>query len=206
MTRKRPQEGGGRAYSRHLPPACRAVLIMALSGVIMASAGCGSPPAHVRLPARAVTPAGIIPTATVSKPALMTAREQVLATLVGYTSALGRAEDSRSGAVARELLRPYLTVGRVDGLVQAMTAIWARHESFTGHDIRHVSSVTMTGQRAFIHDCDNTSGMSLLDAVTGQILPGSSGTRRVNIVTRLDLVAGHWLVQFQLVEDVPCVP
>jgi hypothetical protein len=48
--------------------------------------------------------------------------------------------------------------------------------------------------------------MGLLNAATGQAVPGSAGIRHDNVVTRLDLVGGHWLVQFQLVEAVPCTP
>jgi len=136
----------------------------------------------------------------------MTTRQEVLAALASYTTALVQAEHSRSGEVARELLRPHLAASRIDGLVQAMTAIWARYETFGGQDIRHVTSVIVVGRRAFVHDCDNTSGMSVVDIATGQIVPGSSGTPRANLVTCLDLVSGNWLVQFQLVEDVPCVP
>jgi hypothetical protein len=56
------------------------------------------------------------------------------------------------------------------------------------------------------HDCDDTSGTALVDIVTGELVPGSSGTSRANVVTRLELAGSHWLVQFQLVEDVPCTP
>jgi len=153
-----------------------------------------------------VRPPSFSALAVTSTPSATTPRQQVLAAIAGYTTALGHAEDSRSGAVARKLLRPYLAVGRIEGLVQAMNAIWARGESFTGQDIRHVLSVTVVGRHAFVHDCDNTSGMAVVDAVTGQVVSGSSGTSHANFVTRLDLVAGHWLVQFQLLEAVPCMP
>jgi hypothetical protein len=136
----------------------------------------------------------------------MTSRQQVLVALAGYTTAVGQAEESRSTIVASELLRPYLAPGRIPGLVQTMKAIWARGESFVGQDARHVVSVMLTGRHAFVHDCDNTSAMALMDIATGQIVPGSSGALRTNLVTRLDLVAGHWLVQFQLIEDMPCAP
>ena len=87
-----------------------------------------------------------------------------------------------------------------------MSAIWAKGESFYGEDVLHVSSVSIAAGRAFVHDCDDTSAMGLMNVATGQIVPGSAGVPRDNVVTRLDLVAGHWLVQFQLIEDVPCTP
>jgi len=194
-----------------LPYACLAVQ---LAGLTVGLAGCAAPLAQVRLPGRVVmpsarvaeTPTEAVATAAITSPLAMMAQQEVLAAVAGYTRALGEAERSRSSAIARQLLRPYLAAGRIEGLVQAMNAIWMRGESFTGQDVRHVSSVTVAGRHAFVHDCDTTSGMSLVDTASGQIVPGSSGTARANLVTRLDLVSGHWLVQFQLLEDVPCAP
>ena len=57
-----------------------------------------------------------------------------------------------------------------------------------------------------MHDCDNTSGMGLQYAASGQTVPGSSGVGHDNVVTRLELTRGRWQVESQLPEDVPCVP
>jgi hypothetical protein len=212
MTPKRPQHDTPGAYGCRRSQARCAALITAMTSVVIASVGCARPLAQVRPPARVTASTMVGASATVIAPstssaqALRTPRQQVLAALAGYTIALGRAEDSRSNAVARELLGPYLAAEKVDGLVTAIAAIWARGEVFSGQDIRHVSSVTIVGQHAVVHDCDNTSGMALVDIATGQIVPGTSGTLRANLVTRLNLVSGHWLVQFQLLEDVPCAP
>jgi hypothetical protein len=188
----------------HMP---LAVLIVTANGLVMACAGCIAPLTPARLPLKAVaTPAAIGASAAKTALPAMTPRQQVLAALAGYMTALGQAEESRSSEVARELLRPYLAADRVEGLVRAMTAIWARGESFHGQDLRHVSKVTVVGRHAFVHDCDDTSGTALVDIVTGELVPGSSGTSRANVVTRLELAGSHWLVQFQLVEDVPCTP
>lgn len=206
MTPTRPRQGASETYC-YSPrsQATLAALIVALTGLVMASAGCAGPLAPIRLPFRAVaTSAAISTSPATTASSLMTPRQQVLGALAGYMTALGQAQDSRSGAVARELLRPYLVADRVDGVVLAMMAIWARGESFDGQDIRHVSNVTVVGRYAFVHDCDDTSRMALVDIATAKIVPGSSGTSRANLVTRLDLVGGHWLVQFQLLEDVPC--
>ena len=128
----------------------------------------------------------------------------MVAALTGFTTALGQADRSRSMSIARKLLAPYLAASRIGGLVRAMSAIWARGDRFYGTDVLHISNVRLEGRRAFVHECDDTSGMGLDDSVTGQIVPGSAGVPRDNLVTRLDLVRGHWLVAFQLVEDVPC--
>lgn len=184
--------------SRQLSPAA---IIAVAGGFVIALSGCAGSVGQMRLPTKLATP----PVAAISAPA-MTPRQQVLAAVAGYTTALSQAESSRNAGVAGELLRPYLAAARIGGLVQAMSAIWARGETFNGHDVRHVLSVAVLGGHALVHDCDNTSGMALVDSASGQIVPGSTGTTRANFVTHLDCVSGHWLVQFQVLEDMPCVP
>jgi hypothetical protein len=169
------------------------------SCVTAALAACAGADAQVQLP-----PKHVAPPAAVSRTLPPTARQQVVAAFTGYTAALGNAEKSRSKRTARQLLRPYLAASRIDGLVDAMSTIWATGDDFYGPDVVHISSVTVRGRRAFVHDCDNTSGMGLENAATGESVPGSGGASHDNIVTRLDLVHGNWLVEFQLVEDVPC--
>jgi hypothetical protein len=126
--------------------------------------------------------------------------------LIGYTSALSAADKSRNAAAARQLLRPYLVASRISGLVQAMQAIWAKGEAFFGQEALYLSKVTVRSGRAFVLACDDTSGMGLTSIATGQVVPGSAGVPRTNLVTQLDLVRGRWLVEFQLIEDVPCTP
>ncbi|MGH3303916.1 MAG: hypothetical protein ACRDOK_19995, partial [Streptosporangiaceae bacterium] len=133
-------------------------------------------------------------------------RQQVIAALAGYTAALSEADKSRNAPAARRLLQPYLAASRIDGIVQAMSSIWATGEVFFGQDSLHVLGVTITGPSAFVHDCDDTSGMGLANQSTGQVVPGSAGIPAANIITHLARVGGRWLVQFQLVEDVPCTP
>ena len=169
--------------------------------VCLVLAACAVPATEVRLPAR--PPATL---SAVTPPPVLTPRQQVVAALTGYATALGQADRSRSRTVARGLLHPYLAENRIGGLVRAISAIWASGDRFYGTDVLHISSVRIEGRRAFVHDCDDTSGMGLDNARTGQMVPGSAGVRRDNLITRLDLVRGHWLVAFQLVEDAPCSP
>ncbi|HSR84955.1 MAG TPA: hypothetical protein VLM11_12315 [Streptosporangiaceae bacterium] len=205
MTSHRFRAGTAAGWgARRRVAGCHAASVLAYASLAIASAGCGAPVTHVRLPATSVgAPAYAGPSVSASVP--VPTRQQVLAALIGYTTALGQAAKSRSSTLARELLRPYLVPNRIAGVVQAMAAIWARGESFTGKDVLHVSSVTVAGRHAFVHNCDNTSGMALVNIATGQVVPGSSGLVHANLLTRLDLVSGHWLVQFQVPEDVPCV-
>jgi hypothetical protein len=168
--------------------------------VVLASAACSSVVGQVRLPPKAAPAA--TPAATVSRSP--TPRQLVLVAFAGYTAALHAADLSGNAAQARQLLRPYLAAARIPGVVQTERAIWARDERFFGQDVLHVLSVRVDGRHAFVHDCDNTSAMGLEGATTGLPVPGSAGIPHDNVVTRLDLVHGHWLVEFQLIEDVPC--
>jgi hypothetical protein len=164
--------------------------------------GCGGAAAPVRLPVKPP----LATTRVATSAAAGSPRQQVLAALVGYTTALSEADKSRNALVARRLLQPYLAANQIDSVLQTMSSIWAEGEDFFGADVLHVLSVTITGQSAFVHDCDDTSGMGLAYQATGRVVPGSNGIPELNVVTHLALVGGHWLVQFQLVEDVPCTP
>jgi hypothetical protein len=131
-------------------------------------------------------------------------QQQVIDARTNYTVSVGEAERSGSAAEARELLRPYLAADRIDDLVQTMSSIWAKGEIFYGEDVQHVVRVTVTDTWAFVYDCDDTSGMGLKYAATGQLVPGSEGSPEMNLITRLDFVSGRWLVQYQVVVDEPC--
>jgi hypothetical protein len=177
----------------------RAVVVAAtVAPALAACNGTTAPP--VSLPSRAVsaTPAASSPRAALS------AQQQVIAARTSYTVAVGEAERSGSATEARKLLGPYLAADRIDDLVQTMTTIWAKGEVFYGQDILHILRVTVAGTTAFVYDCDDTSSMGLKYAVTGEVVPGSEGSPEMNLVTRLNLSGGHWLVQFQVVEDEPC--
>jgi hypothetical protein len=128
----------------------------------------------------------------------------VIAARTSYTAAVGEAEQSGSATEAQDLLRPYLAAGQIDAVVQTMTSIWARGEVFFGEDVLHILRVTVTDTTAFVYDCDDTSSMGLKYAATGRVVPGSEGSPDMNLITRLDLQSGHWLVQFQEVVDEPC--
>ena len=166
--------------------------------VVLTLAACSSAAGLVRLPPRSAD----VATATMQR--APTPRQQVLAAFAAYTAALHAADLSGNAALARRLLRPYLTAARIPGVVQTERAIWAKGERFYGQTVLHVLSVRIEGRRAFVHDCDNTSAMGLRSASTGRPVPGTVGIPDDNIITRLDLVRGHWFVAFQLIEDVPC--
>jgi hypothetical protein len=169
---------------------------------LLAIGGCSGEPARVELPAK---PTAAAP-ASLSEQARATPRQQVLAALTGYTVALGRAEHSGSDIMARQLLQPYVAASRIGGLIVAVSTIWSKGDRFYGEDVLHFLGVRVDGHRAFVHDCDDTSAMGLENAATGQLLPGTAGVQYANLVTRLDQVAGHWKVESQLTEDVPCTP
>jgi hypothetical protein len=201
VRRARRQTNRGRRPSRHWPSqGWPAQLVGCLAfAVMLAPAGCSSVVGQVQLPP--ITPAAN-PAAT-QRPSA-TPRQQALAAFAGYTAALHAADLSGNAARARQLLQPYLAAGRIPGVVQTERSIWAKDERFYGQAVLHVLSVRVDGRHAFVHDCDNTSAMGLQSAATGLPVPGSAGIPDDNVVTRLDLIHGHWLVAFQLIEDVPC--
>jgi hypothetical protein len=189
---------------RHAAPSGRRrrAAAAALASALVGLVGCGGGGASVPLPVRPRAAASAVASTAASR----SPRQQVIAALAGYTAALSEADKSRSASVARRLLQPYLAASRIDGVVQTMTSIWGKGEVFFGQDVLHVLSAAISGPSAFVHDCDDTSGMGLDYQATGQLVPGSAGSPELNIVTHLAFVDGRWLVQFQLVEDVPCAP
>lgn len=178
----------------------RRLALIAAAAIAPALAAC-----NATAPAVAVSPASLSATpAPSSTHAPAPAQQLVVAARTNYTMAIGEAERSRNVTEARELLRPYLEADRIDALVETMSSIWARGEVFYGQDVLHILRVTVTGAVAFVYDCDDTSSMGLKYASTGQPVPGSAGTVDMNLITRLELVRGHWLVKFQVVVDKPC--
>jgi hypothetical protein len=187
---------------RHGPPNKRRWRVTAAAALPPLLVGCGGAAAPVQLPAKPPPAATRVATSATA----VSARQQVIAALAGYTTALSEADKSRNAQEARRLLQPYLAATRIDGVIETMSSIWSEGKVFFGEDVLHVQGVTITGQSAFVHDCDDTSRMGLAYRATGQVVPGSTGISELNVVTNLALVGGRWLVQFQLVEDLPCTP
>ena len=182
-----------------LPDRRRTVVIVA-AAIVPALAACNGAAAPVSRPAKSPSATPAVSGAPTSE----SAQQQVIAARSNYTVAVGEAERSRNATKARALLRRYLAADRIDGLVQTMSSIWARGEVFYGQDVLHILRVTVTDTTAFVYDCDDTSSMGLKYAATGEVVPGSGGSPDMNLITRLDLVGGRWLVQFQVVVDEPC--
>ena len=128
--------------SRQTAPRTRRVPALLVACLAPALAACSGAAAQVQLPAK---PAAATPAAQAS-PAALTARQQVVAALAGYVTALGQAEQSRSGAAARRILRPYLAADRIGGLVRAVSIIWASGDAFYGQDVLHVLTVRIEGR------------------------------------------------------------
>ena len=181
------------------PPGCRRAVLVA-AAMTPALAACNGTAAPVSLPPR---PPDATPAAS-RAPAIPSVQQQVVTARTNYTVAVGEAEQSGNAAEARDLLRPYLEADRISGLVETMSGIWAKGEVFYGQDVLHIVRVEVSDTTAFVYDCDDTSGMGLKYAATGQMVPGSGGTPEMNLITRLDLAGGRWLVQFQVVVDEPC--
>jgi hypothetical protein len=181
-------------------------LLLGRTGALIACAalvaGCTGAAAQVRLPAKvAATSSAAAPAARPQTP-----RQQVASAYTGYTAAMASAFNSRSPAMVRQLLRPYLATSTVSNALQAFSSAWSHHEISYGHVVQHIIGIRIAGTAAWVHDCDNTSDAGLAYAGTGQIVPGTLGSAEDNLVTRLDLVRGHWVIGIQTIEDVPCTP
>jgi len=174
--------------------------------VLAGCAGCAVGVAQVRLPPRTAS-APAVPAGTVASagPGAGAPRQQAAAAVDGYIVAMSAAEQSGNVRQARQLLRPYLAGYRIAGVVRALSAIWARGYRFYGQDDPHIVSVRIAGSHAFVHECDDTADMGLVNSATGQTVPGSAGVADANLLTRLDLIRGRWLVEWQLPEDLSCV-
>jgi hypothetical protein len=165
-------------------------------------AACGSPAARVHLPAKPHAAKAAVVTA--NQPA--TPRQQVVAAYTGYTAAMQAAFSSRSPGRVKELLSPFLDAATIRNATGAFSQAWAKNDISYGQAVQHIIGVRISGTAAWVHDCDNTSQSGLEYASTGEIVPGSLGNTEDNLVTRLNLVRGHWMVWVQTIEDVPCAP
>ncbi len=182
------------------PPAWLAVVVGCVAPLL---AGCAATAPLVSLPAKPAAPARAAD-ATIQRP--LSARQQVIAAYLSYTTAMTDAFNSRNPAEVRHLLAPYLDAATVRNAVRAFSQAWAKDEIIYGQVERHIIGVSVKGTAAWVHDCDNTSNSGLAYASTDQIVPGSLGITDDNLVTRLNLIRGHWVVYVQTVEDVSCTP
>jgi hypothetical protein len=173
---------------------------IALSVVSMVAA-CGGQ-ASVSLPGKALP--GKAPAAAAASAPALSARQQVVTAYTGYLSALAAADDSRSAARARAILGKYLPASTIGSAVSAFRAYWRRGEVSYGSVVPHLLRVRVSGDRAYVHDCQDTTGSGLADARTGQAIPGTMGTGYENLITRLQRVRGRWLVMIQTVLVASC--
>lgn len=190
-----------RGLARLARLALLARLAMAASLVPLLAA-CAAALAPVHLPRKPARQEPVV----VSRPQRLTAHQQVVAAYTGYTAAMAAAFASRSTARVSEILRPYLGTATIRNAIRTFSRAWAAGEVSYGQVVQHIISVRIDGSAAWVHDCDNTSGAGLEYARTGQAVPGTRGVPDDNLVTRLNLVHGHWMVWAQTVEALPCRP
>jgi hypothetical protein len=134
----------------------------------------------------------------------LSSRQQVIAAYTGYNAALRAASNSRNAAKVRMLMRLYINSASITNLIRFDRSLWSKNELVYGHIAYHLLTLRIDGDHAFVHGCDDTSNSGLENASTGQVIPGSLGVKDQNIVTRLNLVHGRWLIDIQTIEDVPC--
>jgi hypothetical protein len=180
--------------------ALTASLLTACATIVLG--GCGATAGRVQLPPK--SPA--TPAVSASNRQSPSERQQVVSAFTGYNAALDQANDSRSPAEVKRLMGRYLNSATITNLIRFDRGRWSKNESSYGHVVYHILTVQIDGDHAFVHDCDNTSDSGLENDATGQPVAGSLGVKDLNIVTRLNLVDGRWLIGLQTIEDVPCKP
>jgi hypothetical protein len=180
--------------------ALTASMLTACATIVLA--GCGPTGGSVQLPPK--SPA--TPVVSAGNRQSPSERQRMVAAFTGYNAALHQANDSHSAAEVKRLMSRYLNSATITNLIRFDRGLWSKHESSYGHVVYHILTVRIEGDHAFVHDCDNTSDSGLENDATGQPIAGSLGVRNLNIVTRLNLVDGRWLIGLQTIEDVPCKP
>jgi len=155
--------------------------------------GCGTGQAKVTLPTK---PAHV--TVVAAPPARPSARQRVLNAYRGYWGATSQAVDSRSPARARAILARYIPRAAIGGLISGLQTLWRNDEMSYGRPLLHIISVTVSpGGVATVHDCVDVSHTGLADRRTGQIV-GGLGDSHENLITRLVLRHGRWLVSGEI--------
>ncbi|HEY2506778.1 MAG TPA: hypothetical protein VGI58_09685 [Streptosporangiaceae bacterium] len=188
--------------TRSAPRRTSTLQAVLLTAVGLLLTGCAGAAAQVRLPAK---PSGT-PAAAAAAAASRSPRQQVLTAYTGYTTATTQAFASKSAPRVRQLLDPFLAPATVGNFISAFRQDWVLNEVAYGQPVRHILGVRVQGGAAWVHECDDTTQSGLAYAGTGQVVPGSLGVPDFNLVTRLNLIRGRWMIGVQTVEDVPCRP
>jgi hypothetical protein len=162
----------------------RVTAMLGAAALAALAAGCGSSPQPVSLPATSqpapTTAAPISPAAAVA------------AAYTTFWSADGTAERS-DPATAQKLLTPYVSEPYLGHLLTQMDPYRVRDEEAYGYVIPHITSVTVTGDRALVQDCQDQSHAALADSRTGKVIPDTYGQPRATYEATLTLGSdGHW--------------
>ena len=181
-SRARPAAVPTAALAAVLTPTLAAVLTAAL-------AGCGSSPARATLPKKPLH----VKVAR-ADPVRQTPQQVVIAAYEGYWRATNDALDSRSAARAKAILADYIPSSAIPGLVRGLRMLWQRDEVSYGSPVLHITGVTLLSARsAAVHDCVDMSHAGLANRKTGRLV-GGLGQSHENLITKLVLEHGRWLV------------
>ena len=183
----------------------RPVSLGLLAALLLAVVGCGggSQQASVALPHRAASVAPVVSAAATDPP--LSPQQQVVTAYTGYWQALGQALDTQNAGKARAILVRYVIPANIPSLISGFETDWVRGEIQYGAPVPHILGVQITGDRADVHDCADFSHAGVQDASTGQVV-GSLGNSRVNMISTLVRMHGHWLVSNQTPVVSSCVP
>jgi len=193
---------------RHKIDACTirdTITGLAAAGIAAAAllAGCGGP-APVPLPVHSTSVHA--PTTTPAPTDEGSARAQVIAAYTAYFPA-SKAAEAAAPSRAQAILAPYAAQPYLRNVLAQMAGYRARGETAWGYVVPHVTSVTVDGSTAEVHDCQDASHAALASASTGAVIPGTTGQAGTSLIASLARGRdGRWRITSLAHLAVPCSP
>jgi hypothetical protein len=109
----------------------------------------------------------------------------------GFWKMLPRASEAKTDAARVGLLVPVTTDPELSQLISSMHRQSQRHRVLYGQHIAHIESISITGPRAQVHDCQDASAAGIA-TTSGKKL--TVGVRRNPVVATLIRRGGTWKV------------
>jgi len=120
------------------------------------------------------------------------AAAQVIAAYTAYFPALTAAEPQPQPRAAATLA-PYAAQPYLGHVLAQMASYRAYGEVAWGYLVPHITRVQVSGSQAIVRDCQDASNAWLVGSVTGQVIPGTTGSAHTYLVATLDRGSdGRW--------------
>jgi hypothetical protein len=197
MPRRAGWQPAGPGTGRSRPAWPASWRLVTAGAAVLVLAACSGGQAPVKLPAKPSRASAATSAQSPSaSPAAATPKAAVESAYTASWAASDKAERSGQDAAARAILAPYVTTSYLGTILTRMAPYWTRHEAAAGYMIDHIKSVYVnSGRAAVVVDCQDASHHYLVDAATGQEVPGSRGPSHAELYTSLGLGSdGKWRV------------